>query len=353
MGSNCESTDNDSFNIAGPKDMTDINWGSEEHRRCAAACILKGTSLHAHENNNGLAPPWWEKFNLELFKELKGHDQFMFGAIYRYAAGDQPRPKSAPAYIIAFRGTMLKHSKPLLDLYHDIKVVINDLRKCSHFDRVLTEIRGLMVETTSAAAVWLVGHSLGAAFALDVGRHMMIQENLNFHTFLFNPPQVSMGPAINWLHLPQEAKKDLYAFSYFVKCALGKTLMKSHRNRMEEIFEKLLPWEPQLYVHEGDIICQGFIDYFEMRQQVDERFHRVAESAMMMSYRDMASSVFRENKQQPHLLPTARLWKVTKESHNEDPHGLKQWWMSNVALGWSSSGLDPELGKLYRWRPVQ
>uniref|UniRef100_A0A0E0EPF4 Fungal lipase-like domain-containing protein n=1 Tax=Oryza meridionalis TaxID=40149 RepID=A0A0E0EPF4_9ORYZ len=276
-------------------------------------------------------------------------DQFMFGAIYRYRPpAGEPRHPSAPHYVFAFRGTMLAHDRAYHDLYHDWKVVTNDLRKCKHFNRAVNELRYILIKpsSTPATGVWLAGHSLGASFALDVGRHMMITRDLNLPTFLFNPPQVSMAPVIN-LGLSNKAKNDLYDFSYKMKYKLGMTKkLRRHSERMEVLFEKLSPWQPQLYVHEGDTVCQGFIDYFEQRERLLDRYPDITLLATMMSYRDMISYLIGEDKEQPHLLPSARLWKVKKQSHSEDAHGLKQWWMPNHALGWSIY----ERGYKYIWK---
>uniref|UniRef100_A0A0D9WYY4 Fungal lipase-type domain-containing protein n=1 Tax=Leersia perrieri TaxID=77586 RepID=A0A0D9WYY4_9ORYZ len=344
-----DTTNANRFDIDGPQHMmplTEIDWSSEEHRRCIAACIANGTSVLANKDYNHIAPPWWENFHFKLYKELKGDDEYAFGALYEFVGETAPSHPLTPAYVMAFRGTMLAHKKPLYDLSHIGKVITNDLRNCKHFDQACKEI-GDLVKKSSAATVWLVGHSLGASFALEVGRHVMIENEFNLPTFLFNPPQVSMEPVIKCLNLPKKTKNDLYSFIYNVKYKLGKTkAMKAYTRNMEELFEKLSPWKPLLYVHEEDIICQGFIEYFEQRELLSERIPNVAQSAMVLSFRDMISSLFGEKKEQPHLLPSAILWKVTKESHNEDAHALKQWWMPNKALGWSSS----ETGKLYGWR---
>uniref|UniRef100_A0A0D9ZA56 Fungal lipase-like domain-containing protein n=1 Tax=Oryza glumipatula TaxID=40148 RepID=A0A0D9ZA56_9ORYZ len=337
------------FGIAGPTHIAmNIDWDKEEHRRCIVASILKGTSIHTNKKYKELAPRWWMSFHFELYRELKEDDQFMFGAIYRYKPpAGEPRHPSAPHYVFAFRGTMLEHDRPCHDLYHDWKVVTNDFRNCRHFNRAVDELSYILIKpsSTPATGVWLAGHSLGASFALDGGT-LMIARDLNLPTFLFNPPQVSMAPVIN-LGLSNKAKNDLYDFSYKMKYILGKTKkLRRHSERMEVLFEKLSPWQPQLYVHEGDVVCQGFIDYFEQRERLLDRYPDITLLAMMMSYRDMISYLIGEDKEQPHLLPSARLWKVKKQSHSEDAHGLKQWWMPNNALGWSIY----ERGYKYIWK---
>ncbi|RCV13326.1 LOW QUALITY PROTEIN: hypothetical protein SETIT_2G337100v2 [Setaria italica] len=106
------------------------------------------------------------------------------------------------------------------------------------------------------------------------------------------------------------------------EAGLGKVLLKPHKKNMEEQFEQLSPWVPKLYVHQRDIICKGFIDYFEQRER--GRFPRVAASGTTLSYRDMCRSVFVMQNKRPHLLPSAMLWK--NQSAGGDPHELRQWW---------------------------
>jgi hypothetical protein len=233
---------------------------------------------------------------------------------------------------------MISHPKALIDLYLDAKIMVNTLKESKRSRLANTAVKKLVATidkgmggacghgTAGSCIVWLAGHSLGASLALDVGRAMMVEQGYNLPTFLFNPPQVSPTPAIDVL-LPiekaQKAKRDIYAVSYFVKAGLGKVL-NPHKERMENLFKRLSPWAPELYVHERDVICKGYIDYFEQRQQVQERFRAVATPAMTLSYRDMFFSMFGMEKEQPHLLPSARLWKST--SKDEDAHALQQWW---------------------------
>ena len=155
--------------------------------------------------------------------------------------------------------------------------------------------------------VWLAGHSLGGSLALEVGRDMMVQ-GLNLPTFLFNPPQVSLTPLLNLLNATEVAKWDLHFTSFVLKVAVGH-FSESRRDHMEELFSKLEPWVPNLYVNENDWISQGFIDYLELRQKFQERFPNAGAVWMTMSYRDLVHRLLVDGKEQPHLLPSATLWK--------------------------------------------
>ncbi|KAF7008186.1 hypothetical protein CFC21_023025 [Triticum aestivum] len=204
---------------------------------------------------------------------------------------------------------MMLHPKAIQDLCLDFKIMVNTLPDCKRSQRAHQAVDTLLATVgADNRAVWLTGHSLGASLALDVGRAMMSEQGFSRPTFLFNPPQVSLAPAINRL-LPSEGlRKDLYATSNLVKAGLG-LVLSPHRKRMEKLFEQLSAWEPKLYVHDRDPICQGFIDYFEQREQLEERFHGVAKSARTLSYRDMLFSAVGKEKERPHLLPSATLWR--------------------------------------------
>ncbi|KAF6996634.1 hypothetical protein CFC21_079597 [Triticum aestivum] len=210
------------------------------------------------------------------------------------------------------------------DLYLDFKILINKLKNDTLSKLACGAVDGLMDGQVGlgSAGVWLVGHSLGASLALDVGRHMMERLELNLPTFLFNPPQVSLTAAMNLLNAQDVVKKHLHFTSYFIKAGAA-TVSCCHRERMEKLFARLSPWVPNLYLHEKDWICLGFIDYFELRQQFMDRFPCVASKSMTLSYRDMLWRLLGKDKERPHLLPSAMLWKTAQSSL--DAHGLQQW----------------------------
>ncbi|TVU38602.1 hypothetical protein EJB05_11984, partial [Eragrostis curvula] len=302
--------------------------------------------------NSLVARAWWESFHFRCNTILTDDDGLIFGAIFEHQL-QQPGPAGArhhhhpsssalpPRYIVAFRGTVSRHFKHS-DMQLNLKIMTNKHHDSGRYSRAREQVGRLLDSTTgSGAMVWLAGHSLGASIALDVGRHVMEKRRRGLPTFLFNPPHVSLAPVINKLRVGEEAKRDLYVTSFMVKAALAKTVRRSHEKSMSELFEKLAPWVPEIYVHERDFVCQGFIDYFEQRQKMLERsriLRPVAEVAMKMSFRDMLislhSSANAENGEEeprvrPHLLPSARLWKTSSEGY---PHGIRQWWQPDSRL---------------------
>uniref|UniRef100_M8BUU2 Fungal lipase-like domain-containing protein n=1 Tax=Aegilops tauschii TaxID=37682 RepID=M8BUU2_AEGTA len=313
MGSNTADSV-DRFDVHGLKHITDLNGidrGNEEHRRCIVACMVKAAYVlesdrATMDRTEELAPAWWESFGFHLENELREQKSPIFETIYG----------------AIFKGTMCKHrewSVATQDLYLDFKILTNKLKKrtrsklaCGAVDKLMDDEAGL-----GSADVWLAGHSLGASLALDVGRDMMERRELNLPTFLFNPP-------------PDVAKRHLHFTSYFFKAGAA-TVSGCHRERMDKLFDRFSPWVPNLYLHEKDWICQGFIDYFELRQQFMDRFRCVGSKSMTLSYRDMLWSLLGKDKERPHLLPSAMLWKTAQTSL--DAHGLQQWWKPSGELG--------------------
>ncbi|KAF7032161.1 hypothetical protein CFC21_043370 [Triticum aestivum] len=170
------------------------------------------------------------------------------------------------------------------------------------------------------------------------------KQGRNLPTFLFNPPQVSLAPVINKLLLSEPVKTKLHDANNLLKAGLG-LVLSPHRRHMEEVFQKLSPWVPSLYVHDKDIVCQGFIDHFEQRRQLDKSFHGLAGSAVKLSYRDMLYSFVRsKEKELPHLLPSATLWRNSSMDKDVNwlhrrfhAHELQQWWKADADLGLSPS----------------
>ncbi|KAF8700428.1 hypothetical protein HU200_034366 [Digitaria exilis] len=334
----------------------------ESHRRCVAACIVNGIYI-MESDEPSLAPAWWESFGFRLlgapltFKcecvlcltktKLFAHRPCpIYGAILEHSPppGSRRHP-SAPRYVVAFRGTLPRHPG---DMHLNLRILANKQHACGRFRDARDKVAMFLDSIAAAAAapngrsgaVWLAGHSLGASIALDVGRTMMARKNKqgwNLPAFLFNPPQVSLAPSMLPHTLRRVAKGVIYPTSYAAKAALGTTVLRTHERDMDTLFDTLAPWVPELYVHERDVICQGFIDYFEQRHKMLNRWLRpVAEVAMKLSLRDMIISLStsgtetgEDQRVRPHLLPSARLW---KNSSYHDAHGLEQWWRPDSEL---------------------
>jgi hypothetical protein len=306
-------------------------------------------------HEDALAPPWWESFNFRLMEVLEDeafNKKSIFGAIFEHVPlPEAPRHPSSPQYIVAFRGTMPCHPKIVQDIHVDLTVIANTLPSSKRSELARLAVVNLLTRIAMGkagglenCAIWLTGHSIGASMALDVGRGMMSDHGLNLPTFLFNPPQVSLGPAINLLLPSETVWREMQVASNLVKAGLG-LVLNPHRKRMEALFERLSPWAPNLYLHDKDLVCQGFINYFEQRQQMHDRFSAgVAKSATTLSYRDMFFSAVGKEKERSHLLPSATLWKNSSMRKDVQglhqtslaAHDLQQWWKPDAELGLSN-----------------
>jgi hypothetical protein len=88
------------------------------------------------------------------------------------------------------------------------------------------------------------------------------------------------------------------------------------------------------------VICQGFIDYFEQRDQLEDRLSGAAKSAMTLSYRDMLIFfLVGKEKERQHLLPSATLWKNSSMdseaqwlTQQSNAHRVQQWRKSDGEL---------------------
>ncbi|KAM0869087.1 hypothetical protein ACQ4PT_040900 [Festuca glaucescens] len=354
----------DRFEIYGPTQFMGagaamIDWGNEEHRRVIIASLVNG--IYVLENDRAksravaLAPAWYQSFGFGLKKPLTEGYGFnntsIFGAIYEYV--HVPRHPSAPRYVVAFRGTMLRLSFDNMevtkkDLGLDGKILFTKSVEFSSRSRLARQDADQLMKDQASPGpetcveVWLAGHSLGASLALDVGRYMMVSITLNLPTFLFNLPNVSFAPLLKLLQAKHgKAKRDLYYTTYFFKVGtvlLLAPLFGSHWKRMRKLYEQLSPWVPNLYVNEKDVICQGYIDYFMLRQQFEERFRGIrswSSEAKIVSFRNMLFYMIAKlsgtDKERLNVLPSATILKNKTQSFL-GAHGLKHWWKPNVEL---------------------
>ncbi|CAL5062449.1 unnamed protein product [Urochloa decumbens] len=334
------------FDKSGPEHITDIDWGKEEHRRSITACLVKATSLLESDRIKGRqgtpaarAPAWWERLHFRLHRPL-------------LTRRHPPAAAPPPRFVVAFRGTKLRF---IPDIKDDLRIVLNRQGACSRFRKAREHVAELLASIGGDGAVWLAGHSLGASVALDVGRDLMMgKKERNLPTFLFNPPYVSLAAFVSsTLRASEAARQDWFSFKCVAKGAAACTVMRSRDKRMEDMFRRLGPWVPELYVHKDGKICQGYIDHFERQEKVlAERtgiLRRLANKGVKHSFRDMAqSSSARPNytqghtvddeeevqqRVQPHLLPSVRLWKSSTEISGFCHTG----WKPPFSTGWETS----------------
>ncbi|RLN34809.1 hypothetical protein C2845_PM03G08880 [Panicum miliaceum] len=263
---------------------------------------------------------WCERFHFRLLRVLACECECVFCKIGRHVDTDFGRQRFIYGAIFEYvpLGGSGRHPKA---------------PSCGRFSHARENVREILNPAItnggtagSSCLVWLAGHSLGASIAMDMGRDIIMANNkLELPTFLFNPPHVSLTRAINdELPMAKVATTFVIFSSNILKHGLGK-ILKRHKKDMEEQFKPLSPWKPNLYVHQRDIICKGFINYFEQREGKGMWWWpSVAASGTTLSYWDMCCFVFGMQKVRPHLLPSAMLW--VNQSSVGNPHELRQWW---------------------------
>ncbi|KAI3914283.1 hypothetical protein MKW92_049692 [Papaver armeniacum] len=250
---------NHDFTLSGLSRLTTVDWESEHYRRCIAASLVKGVYVMEddrqtkREGSKALAPPWWEFFDFQLLDKLMDDvDWSIFGAVFEFKpkSNNYDYPKGAPRYVIAFRGTVLTEDTAVRDILLDINVFMNNLHHKSRFGVAMQAVEK-MVSLSGASNIWLAGHSLGSAIAMLAGK-TMAKRGILLVSYLFNPPFVAflfenIGTS-RWLTY---GKKD-----------------NQEKQPPEHLCKDLSLWVPNLFLHPADVICSGFIKYFELREKM-------------------------------------------------------------------------------------
>ncbi|GAB2230379.1 hypothetical protein Droror1_Dr00014642 [Drosera rotundifolia] len=331
------------FELSGPVHLTFVDWRLPEHRRSVAASLVQGVYIlerDRQQNRQGttaLASAWWEHFNFQLIQVLVDEaDSSTFGAIYQYKQAQYLNvPNPVPSYVVAFRGTITKPDSRARDIKLDLQFVLNGLTRCSRYKAGLQAIEGL-VSQVGPSNVWLAGHSLGAAIALQAGKHMA-KRGCYVETYLFNPPFSS---------LPLEKIKDAWLkdgirYTGSLLTAGLATLVKgissstssitglaTHGPQSNDPFLGLYSWVPNLFVNPADPICLEYVGYFEYRDKMVAMgrggIERIAAKNSIVS---LVSGMMGRDGEAAHLLPSAFV--TSNMSPAEDfkkAHGIHQWW---------------------------
>lgn len=186
-----------------------------------------------------------------------------------------------------------------------------------------------------------VGHSLGAGFALQVGK-ALAKEGVYVETHLFNPPSVSIA-----MSLRNIGEKAELAWKR-VKSMLPSSREEAAHDSIDGDNKSLkswiprLPslknpgfgvgkWVPHLYVNNSDYICCSYTDTESTSGGKDDGD--------------------KENVGPANSQVAAKLFVVTKEKQKfHEAHGLEQWWSGDAPLQQaihSSKLISRQLKSLY------
>ena len=298
---------------------------------------------------NALAPNWWSPFKYKLTQTLiDERDGSIFGAILEWdrsaAMADLVliRPSGAPKAVLALRGTLLKSPTMRRDIEDDLRFLAWECLKGSVRFKVALEVLKSVSDTYGSSNVCIAGHSLGAGFALQVGK-ALAKEGIYVETHLFNPPSVSLGMSLRNIgekaELVWKRLKSMFPSSSSEEAQAGndgdKTLsmgLKSWIPRFSSFKNAgfgVGKWVPHLYVNNSDYICCSYTD-------------------------PECSGGEKNDADKENIGPTngqveAKLFVVTKEKQKfHEAHALEQWWSSDAQLQQANSKLiSRQLKSLY------
>ncbi|MBA0571501.1 hypothetical protein Golob_001888, partial [Gossypium lobatum] len=318
-------------------------------RRSVAASLVQGVYILERDRQENRkdplahAPAWWEFFNFQLFHILVDDvDNSIFGAIFQSKPCNftyNHSSQSSPHYVIAFRGTINTSNTRSRDLKLDFLCVRNRLHESSRFQQAMQAAESLF-SVYRNSSIWLTGHSLGSAISLLIGKNMT-KMGYNVDAYLFNPPFLS-APVEG---IKSERLKHGIRFtSSVVKAGLAFAVKgRNLRHEQNDPFTSLSSWRPYLFVNPSDLICSGYIGYFEHRKKMEEigagKIERVATQVGSL----LSGSGLQRSESEPlHLIPSAYLTINLRHSPDfKHAHGIHQWW-DNGFIG---------LSELHEYRP--
>ncbi|PKU70368.1 GDSL esterase/lipase At4g10955 [Dendrobium catenatum] len=270
------------FHVSGPRNLSSPNWKDlirsswrdPNYKRMVIACFIQAVYLleldrqEKRTEENGLAPKWWKPFKYKVTQTLiDDRDGSIYGAILewdRYAAFSEfivVRPSGAPRAVLALRGTILKSPTIRRDLEDDLRFLAwESLKGSVRFAGALAALRSA-VDRFGSSNVSVGGHSLGAGFALQVGK-ALAKEGVFVECHLFNPPSVSLA-----MSLKSVGEMAVSIWSR-VRAALptrsageGGLIEKNAEARAVKIqCTEISKWVPHLYVNNSDYICCYYSD---------------------------------------------------------------------------------------------
>ncbi|KAJ0243059.1 Alpha/beta-Hydrolases superfamily protein [Hirschfeldia incana] len=360
----------DAFHVSGPRnvaspnwrDLISSSWKDPNYKRTVMACFIQAAyllELDRQENRNAqnaLAPKWWIPFKYKISQTLiDERDGSIFGAVLEWdraaAMSDLVviRPSGAPKAVLALRGTILKSFTMRRDIEDDLRFLAWESLKGSVRFSVALEALRSVAKRYGSSNVCIVGHSLGAGFALQVGK-ALAKEGLFVDAHLFNPPSVSLAMSLRnvgekagfaWKRLmsmlPQR-NEPLIVNGNEAEMAPPSSpgSGSSFRNWVPSFYGQnqkssvdLRKWVPHLYVNDSDYIC---CHYTEHDGEVNNKENS---SPGVNTIPQAAAKLFVMSKGKQKFL---------------EAHGLEQWWSDNLELQsaiHSSRLISQQLKSLY------
>ncbi|KAL5732125.1 hypothetical protein ACHQM5_004779 [Ranunculus cassubicifolius] len=333
------------FHVSGPRNVAtsnwrevfSSNWKDENYRRTVMACFVQVAyllELDRQENRTAetsLAPNWWKPFKYKVTKTLVDErDGSIFGAVLEWdqsaALADfiLMKPTSAPRAVLALRGTILKNQTIKRDIEDDFRFLAWESLKGSKRFNIALEALQSIVDNYGCSNVCMAGHSIGAGFALQVGKALAKQRKY-VETHLFNPPSVSLSMSLKII-----GEKAIIVWNRVAKM-LPISVQTQSINEEKPSSGAMVggKWVPNLYVNNSDYIC--------------------------CYYNDSGGISKKKNSSNSHEKVVEKIYVMSKGKQKFlEAHGLQQWWSDDSELQLSlqdSRLISRQLRSLYTVSP--
>ncbi|XP_026662810.2 GDSL esterase/lipase At4g10955-like [Phoenix dactylifera] len=346
------------FHVSGPRNISSPNWRDlmrsswrdPNYRRTVMACFIQAVYLleldrqERRTKENGLAPQWWKPFKYKLTKTLvDGRDGSVYGAVLereRSAALSDLillRPNGAPKAVLALRGTLLKSPTIRRDIEDDLRFLAwESLKGSVRFHGALEALK-TVADRFGSNNVCIGGHSLGAGFALQVGK-ALAKQGVFVECHVFNPPSVSMAMSVRIIS--EKAGflwKKIKARLPSKHEVLRESEEEASGNEENKLQAEIKKWVPNLYVNNSDYICCYYIDSAGTAVATSGGSNKTYTNG---GNGDIAAKLFVMSKGPKKFL---------------EAHGLEQWWADDMELQLAlqnSKLINRQLRSLYTTPPT-
>ncbi|THG01150.1 GDSL esterase/lipase At4g10955-like [Camellia sinensis] len=340
-------------NVASPnwRDLINSSWKDGNYKRTVIACFIQAVyllELDRQENRteeNALAPKWWIPFKYKLAQTLiDERDGSIFGAVLEWdrsaAMADFIiiRPSGAPRAVLVLRGTLLKSPTIRRDIEDDLRFLAwESLKGSVRFNATLEALKSI-ADRYGSSNVSVAGHSLGAGFALQVGK-ALAKQGIFVEAHLFNPPSVSLATSLKNI-----GEQVGFVWKRFKSMLPSNSETQASGNEVDETnnIVGLNKWVPHLYVNNSDYICCYYTNPAgsEAEAEAGARENNGAN---------------KENVGPTNGHAAAKLFVLSKGKQKFlEAHGLEQWWSDDLELQMalqSSKLISRQLKSLYSLPP--
>lgn len=298
-------------------------------------------------DETALAPKWWIPFKYKLIETLiDERDGSVFGAILEWdraaALSDfvLMRPSGAPRAVLVLRGTLLKSPTIRRDIEDDLRFLAwESLKGSVRFSCAFKALRSIS-EKYGSSNVCISGHSLGAGFALQVGK-ALAKEGVFVEAHLFNPPSVSLASSLR--NIGEKAGIMWKRVRSMLPSSSDTLADDGVGEAKSSVTLGSKQWVPHLYVNNSDYICCYYTDPVGAEGSSSN-----------------AAADDKENAKPPPATNTpcaAKLFVFSKGKQKfSEAHALEQWWSDDLELQMAVSNsklISRQLKSLYSLPPPQ